>query len=395
MNKMIDVKKVVVFINQKISAQGLFLLALSVYLFGGVLSTTMFPVPSVFWKLCRFTAMGLVIWKVVQFDCFSLKETIFIAFLFANALLVKMIAGYSEPMEWTIFLVGAKDVSFERIAKSYFVISFSILLYAFAASMLDVIDNLQYEQGRGIRNSFGIIYPTDFAAHVFFLMLVYFYLKKDRVKIHNYMFCLLITILVYQFCKTRLDCICMAMLIAGHMALKYQKGKGQPSGRQKQSRFAICGMFSMPAAMIIMWGLTKLYDLGVPLAYNINYWISSRLRLQSDATREYGVQLFGQYIQMIGNGGSEILPGNYFFLDCSYYYIILQHGLLFGFLVLAVYVLCYRKNIEDRYFQLTIFLISLNCMIAHHLLDLAYNPFALALFAKIACRDDHGGYLSL
>lgn len=136
MDRMIDIKKTVNAINRNVSAQWLFLLALAIYLTGAVLSSTMFPIPGICWKLCRLTAIGLIVWKVVQFDCFTMRETIFIAFLFTNVLLVKAVAGYSEPLYWAIFLTGAKDVSFEKILKSYFVISLSIILFAFAASML-------------------------------------------------------------------------------------------------------------------------------------------------------------------------------------------------------------------------------------------------------------------
>lgn len=143
----------------------------------------------------------------------------------------------------------------------------------------------------------------------------------------------------------------------------------------------------MPVGMVIMWILTKLYDMGVPVTYDIDHLISNRLRLQSHAMAEYGIRIFGQYIKMVGNGGSETLPADYFFIDCSYYFIVLQYGLVFGVLVFAVYILCSKKYRLDSYFQLVIIMIAINCMIAHHLLELAYNPFALALFAGGACKS--------
>ncbi len=386
---MIDIKKTVDVINKNISAQWLFLLALLIYLTGVVLTTTMFPMPGIFWKFCRLAAIGLILWKIIRFDCFSLKETVFFAFLFITVLFVKIFAGHSEPLFWAIFLTGAKDVSFEKILKSYFVISLSIILYAFVASMLDIIENLQYESSRGIRNAFGIVYPTDFAAHIFFLMLVFLYLKKEKVKTHNYIECLFITVFVYYFCKARLDSICMGLLIMGHMFVNYctRREKYCASKQKKKRLFMIFGMCSMPIAFFIMWILTVLYDRGVSIVYDINHLISSRLHLQSQAMVEYGIQIFGQYIEMIGNGGNEILSREYFFIDCSYYFIILQFGLIFSILVFAVYMLCCKKYKGDRYFQLVVVMIAVNSMIAHHLLDLAYNPFALALFADLSDKS--------
>lgn len=44
-------------------------------------------------------------------------------------------------------------------------------------------------------------------------------------------------------------------------------------------------------------------------------------------------------------------------------------------------MMCCKKFQNDPYFIVVIILISINCMIAHHIIELTYNPFALALFA--------------
>ena len=47
--------------------------------------------------------------------------------------------------------------------------------------MLGIIENLSYAQpGRMTRMAFGIGYPTDFGAHVLFLLLCYFYLRRKK-----------------------------------------------------------------------------------------------------------------------------------------------------------------------------------------------------------------------
>ena len=91
MDKKIEIKKTIEIIKKSISAQWLFLLALSIYFMGEVLSTTMFPIPEIFKRFFQFAGIGLAIWKIVQFDCFSLKEIFFITVLFINVLLVKIL----------------------------------------------------------------------------------------------------------------------------------------------------------------------------------------------------------------------------------------------------------------------------------------------------------------
>lgn len=99
---------------------------------------------------------------------------------------------------------------------------------------------------------------------------------------------------------------------------------------------------------------------------------------------------------MNGNGFSTKTPNwdKYFFVDCSYIYNYLRYGLVFLLVLLIVYVACCKKYYDDKYFLLTVALISLNCMIAHHLIELAYNPFALALFAKCSIDTPKRCFLS-
>ena len=373
-----------------ICAETLFLLAFCIYLTGAVWSTTMFPLRGLVIRCCRFAAIGLILWKVINFDCFSGKMVKEIMVLTVIVLAVKVFAGYSEPLIWVIFCLGAKDVLFDKILKCYSTISLSIILYAFFAAVLGVIENLKYETGsRGIRNAFGIVYPTDFAAHIFFLILVYFYMKKGKGKIHEYIICLLISFLVLQFCGARLDSACIFLTVIGHMYLSYRRTqrrflrKSRPKRVKRTICFWKCAAYSMPVGMAVMGILTILYHAGVPFIYEINEWLSNRLLLQDKGMMEYGIRLFGQTVKMVGNGGTVIFPKDYFFIDCSYFYIVVQYGIIFLLCVFCVYGICCRKCRNDQYFLLTIFLIAINCMIAHHLLDLAYNPFALAFFAKI------------
>ncbi|MDO5828989.1 MAG: hypothetical protein Q4Q25_02440, partial [Methanocorpusculum sp.] len=45
-------------------------------------------------------------------------------------------------------------------------------------------------------------------------------------------------------------------------------------------------------------------------------------------------------------------------------------------------IMCFR-NRKNHYFLYAVALLSVNCMIAHHLLALEYNVFTLAYFASL------------
>ena len=84
---------------------------------------------------------------------------------------------------------------------------------------------------------------------------------------------------------------------------------------------------------------------------------------------------------MEGMGGSLKHTKPYFFIDCSYLFILLRYGILFLGIVFVVYgIICY-KCWEDTALMLAILLLAVSSAIDQHLLEEAYNPFGYALFA--------------
>ena len=83
-----------------------------------------------------------------------------------------------------------------------------------------------------------------------------------------------------------------------------------------------------------------------------------------------------------GDWSSDVCSSDLFFLDCSYVNIFMRFGVIVMLLVTILYVYSCCKNRHDQYFLYTIALLAFNCLIAHHLLEMAYNPFNLALFAS-------------
>lgn len=377
----------------KITAEKLYLIALIIFMTSSMLATTMFPIPGKLYTICKLMALLMIGCKIAWYDRYTIRQFLAVAGLLGIALLVKVVSGYMDPLWWVLLLIGAKDIPFEKILKVYVVLAGGIVALAVVASLLGVIVNLQYNAGdRGIRNSFGIVYPTDFAAHIFYLMITIFYLNRKRVSTICYLVAMGITGLVYYFCNTRLDVSCMILAIAGYLWLNGRKDekyriKTSYSVQKKKREYI---SYAMPAAAVLMTVLSWFYDEQKEWMTVINSLISERLRLGHQGLVEYGFRLFGQYVKMVGNGSTtEITTKYYFFIDCSYLYVGLQYGLIFLLAVLLIYVLCCRKYQNDRYFLLTIVLISINCMIAHHLLEIAYNPFALALFAKMTKEECH------
>lgn len=367
----------------------LYFLALIIFLCGETLSTTMFPTPGKVYLICKVLPVLLVGVKILWFDRYTRRGFLIIAAVVLDTVLIIAASGYMEPFLWVMMVIGAKNVPWRKILQIYIVVSLSIVLLAFCASLLNVIENLQYirdDEFQLVRNSFGAIYTTDFASHIFTLLLASFYLLKEKLKTWHIVAGAVIAALIYLFCLTRLDVGCMLLTLVIFGIINFRKKRKSYRVRYETGSFQKRIVWFMPLAAALMFAASAVYSSGISLFVKLDGIMSGRLALGHKGLVKYGVSLFGQQIDMVGNGGVTEQVKNYFFVDCSYLYVFLRYGLIFLVVVLGIYVMCCKKYRKDPYFLAAIVLVAINCMIAHHLIELAYNPFALALLAK--CEPD-------
>lgn len=348
-----------------------------------VWSTTMFPRSGVIVKVCKLTFLGCMGVKFLLYDKYRIKELLLIALAGACVLGNLYASRYLDPLMWMMLILGSRNVPFKKIIQVYLMIAGGICLLAFAGSMLGIIDNLQYEAGeRGIRNSFGIMYPTDFGAHVFFLLLSFFYLWGERLKWYHYMLGALAGFFVYQYCNARVDsgCVIMASLLFG-IGNMITNRKNEKEEHLLQKIWKKCwgwfGPYIMPLLAIASITATNAYN-WEQVGESTYSTLIARLMLGKKAFVEYGIKLFGQKIEMIGGGLTTDWQGDYFFLDCSYVNILMTWGVLLLIIVLGLFWYACWKNSKDLYLQYAIALIAVNCVIAHRLMDISYDIFVLA-----------------
>ena len=330
--------------------------------------------------------------KIIVFDKYNDKMLLFGAVLLIDAFLVTAVSTYQSVLIFSIILLGCKDIDFVKILRVYIVGNVVVLLAAFVASRLDIIEDLVYIRDYVVeRNSFGVGYPTDFAAHIFFLLCAYYYIIKNSIQKRHLLIGIFISTLVYAFCDTRLDCFTMLFLVIGVGLIQFRKcfiwDTNNPSSRIKA--FVISTIPYIPVmGFLFMHFMSYFFQPSITFFRLFDKLLSGRLKLGNKALEDYGLTLFGQVVPMNGNGGSLIsLGSNYFFIDCSYLMVYLRYGALFLLLVFLIHYWCCKKYKGDMYYLVILTVVVINCVVAHHMIELAYNPFYLALFAK-RIKDD-------
>lgn len=364
-------------VNNKIR-NALFFIALMLIVFIDTITSTMFPLYLTFYSYLRCIALVLLLAKLALFDSWNVRKLILFGIYSLTALLISYTTGQNDIVWWMLLLWGARDIPFNKILKVHFFEVLTIVTCAVCASLLGFIENLRYLSAEGgVRNSFGICYATDFAAFVFFLLTSFFYLYKDRIKWWGYSIGFFISFVVYKLCYTRLDCICMAIISTLFMTCSIIK----PYVKNKLKLLRILLCFSILIFFIISLVFTLIYNSDNEMLYKINHLFSKRLSLGKLGFEKYPVNLFGHFIEMVGNGGTAEYRENYFFIDSSYIYCFLSYGVVFIVILIMTYIaICYKRR-EDLFFLVVIFVIALNSTTAHHLTHIQYNPFFMALFA--------------
>lgn len=388
----INTKSYEAFISNDHMGEILFFTGFIIYLARGVWATTTFPLPPLISKLCLLTAILFIGLKIVLYDNYTLKLLLGAGTAIVCSIGTLYSAGYLNVTLWLFIIMGSKNIPFKKILNVYLLISGAVILLAFVSSLLGVIVNYKYiTDDRGVRQSFGIVYTTDFASHIFFLIITAYYLNAERLKFYHHILTTAAACFIYYFCNARLDSISIiltALLFMIGNAMNHPRFLSRNCRLSWKNSWQAIAPFLMLICAVLSFITTIIYTKENFILNTINELLSSRLSLGQNGIKTHGIHLFGKAIEMIGAGGQSAFPEGYNFIDCSYLYITLRFGLISLLIVLIVYIWSCLKNKHDLYFLYAIALISINCVVAHHLLELEYNPFALALLSHCVRKAD-------
>lgn len=359
-------------------SQTLFFIALIIAMFSFVLGTTTWQIPNIIHSIMRIgIAFPLIFFRfLIILQTYPKKLVLFFLSIFPIILLIKINSGnYAYILYPFLFTISAKNIDFNKIIKTIFYTTILIIIISIIASKLGYIENKIYYRNDGtIRQSLGAVYPTDFAAHIFYIVLSYFYIKKGKIKIYDFIIVTLISGVLYKYCNARLDSISILLFFISLFFIKYNK----ITRIKKIYKFIIIS--SIPIFALITYLLTINYDSKNLVYIILNIILSGRLQLGYNALTEYGIKLFGQhYIQYGADSGSY-----YNFIDSSYLVLLIIYGLYYFILVMITYVYICKRCCEqkDSLMISIILIIGINSMVAQHFMEFAYNPFYLYLFAK-------------
>jgi hypothetical protein len=338
--------------------------------------------------------------KVLFSGYYSRKEQLAIAVVVLIFGIVGLQTGYYELLQPVLLIAGAKNVRFDNILKVYTAVVSVMLIVAAIASQTGVIaDVIGYSPRNAAtaRHSYGIIYPTDFAAHIFYLILAVSCLgiwqRVQENEKYRYpaglRWLIVIAAGVFIYIKagafTGTVCLTGFLVLTGLIYLLERKNLAR----------RVCEIFKY---LPIVWAglflaLSYFYSASNAVMVKIDTVLSQRLMVSHKVWSEYSIKAFGQFIEEQGWGGiadpTGIDPAKYFFIDDMYLRMLFEYGIIVFAVVLILLIVIGHRAIGAKQYVLfaAIVMIGVHSFMEHHLLEVAYDPFLLVLLAGIDTAD--------
>ena len=307
--------------------------------------------------------------------------------LIITSLCVFLQTGATNFLLYSLLILLLYDVDVDVILKTYVFIAGSIVIGIFLLSIIGLLPNLQFAQVRSsglvIRNSFGFIYPTDFASHCFYLFIAWGYLLREKYIWLRVAVGVALSAFIIKFCDARLNSMSILIAVIIFLVMYYTKEK----------KFKVYYILPYSAAIFssLMFYLSSHFSFSSPFFVKLNDFFSMRLFLGKNALDTYKLHLFGtNNVKFIGYGGTTESVLSYNYVDSSYIQMLFYYGIVPVVLLVLVYVLASIKIYKEGKVLLLMLLslITINCMIEAFWIRPGYNIFMFTLFASLVSVNE-------
>jgi len=317
---------------------------------------------------------------------YSLTFLIFAPLLFLVGCMIYFKTGNLNASMFIFLIIVLYKVEYESVLKLYAGLGLFFVLLIVFLSAIDIIPNLQFVQYRSagivVRNSFGFIYPTDFASHCFYLYMVISYLFRNKFIFLRTFSGLALAGFVTHFCDARLNAGSILAATGIFLYFYYQKNT-------KLFLFSLMP-FAAGIASTVMVYLSKNFNWSNPLYVALNKFTNMRLHLGHEALLKYSVEMFGtRGISFIGYGGKTETVLNYDYVDSSYVQMLFTYGWIPVVMLVCLYMVqsWHLYRIKNYLLLTCLALVTVNCMFEAFWVRPSYNIFIFLLFATFPLME--------
>ena len=294
------------------------------------------------------------------------------------------VTQYKVMAATVLYIIAARRIPFERIARFAAILSSVFLVLVVLSSYVGIIENYTgYRDDGSVRHYIGFLYSLYPATIITNITLLVIYWRKEKILWRELVILLLANYWIFHETGSRLSFVISLIALAFSALLKL---KPDFFVRKRNLTFILALCFIICALISVV--ITLRYNENIDWHWQANKILSYRLGLQQEALQNYGVSILGQDIGANGNGldpfgeNPTLLTERYFYVDNEYIRWMTSYGIIFFVLIIGLltwFCIKCRKYDEKGYLLIIFVLLAVQCTIQDSFLYFYFNTFLLAI----------------
>lgn len=378
------------------TVENLSLIAVLQYVAFRFLQSTMFPlIYSDLYKTITIFSLAIIggsrfLWLLtdkyrISTDTNERKKTVVLFFIVVFFSVPFIYVGWRQDYKILVFMplaaISLYGIKPEKVIK-WFVITIGTLLIAtIICSMSGCIRVISDITHAKMKIAYGICNMTDFAAYILFILLFTWCIqKKESIKadIIIGIISILVAATTYFLTQSKTTVICCVFLsIACIWNLLAETVFTRKEHLNKfLNKTDIITAFIPVIMIIILLIMIICYGKGEPWAQYLDDIFSRRIHYQWEAYQNYGINLFGTYFDMTGNGGTMIIEAKgYNFIDSSYAFLFIRYGIIVSLIFFGLWIMIAVKAIKSgrRNIAYAMAIMAIYALSESHIQEINYN----------------------
>lgn len=272
-----------------------------------------------------------------------------------------------------IVLIGAQGLEFKKILKvCLYSVGFCMLFVVLSCKMGIIEDYIFYRYGAE-RHALGFAYCYLSSFFLNWTML-FLYTKGSQTKLWHYAMLIVINQVLYNVSNVRgIYYILIFVVVIHFFFIRY---------KERKCNFKIHNYFSMliyPICCLGSYIVSFAYRSDTMIWNVMDHFFTGRLAFMNQAINTYGISLFGEKIELVGNQYGVDKISDY--VDNAY----LQIGLEYGIVILILIVIGYSfitylaVKSHDSMLYVWLILISIQSLVYPTLISIINNSAVLTL----------------
>lgn len=354
----------------------LFFFIYGIYLIFATLSMTFYAAYfNSFLKYIMIICTLSLIIRELLFGKIAKKELFYLFICTILTFLMLLHLKSSIMLPFFLLIFSARKIDFDKIAKFSFYLSLGLFLFIVISAKLGIILDYILVSSTRKRDYLGFRYALYPQMMIFNITSLLLYLKRDRLSLKYFLLSLILNYIIFKFTDARLSFYLSIVLIFLFLLIKR---KNSFLKRKKMLSYLLSLSFTLCAIFSIYCCLN--YNSNSDFYRFINKVTENRIRLANEFSKTYSVKLFGQKVEMYGNGLSiqgSLDNSTYNYVDNFYFNLLETYGILFMMIFIILLTSVCFKVYKDKNFYLLIVLaiIAFHGIIDDLIIYLHFNTF--------------------